>query len=156
MCTGIEIALIAGSAISAVGAVQQGKQAKKMGEFQQAQAMEDAKAEREASADRAEKIRKIGQLQKSSARSALAKSGVVADAGTALTIQSDIIERTESDAVSEILTGENKGRRFEQEGQMARLTGNNAYQSGILGAGKSVLSGGYQYSTLQPGWKVQQ
>lgn len=154
MCTGLEIAFLAGTAISAAGAIQQGKQAKKMGEFQQAQAMEDAKAEREASADRAEKIRKIGRLQKSSARSALAKSGVVADAGTALEIQEDITERSESDALSEILTGENKGRRFEQQGSIAKLTGDNAYTSGILGAGKSVLSGGYQYSQL-PGWKVQ-
>lgn len=156
MCTGLEFALIGGSALSAAGAIQQGTQAKRQGQFQQQQAEADAVAEREAGEVRADKLRKVGRLQKSDARAALAKSGVMADAGSALTIQGDITARSEEDALAEMLTGTNRGRRLEQEGEIARLTGDNAYRSGILGAGKSLLAGGYEYGKLQPGWKRQQ
>lgn len=157
MCTGLEIALIAGTAVSAVGAISQGQQAKKMGQFQQEQAAADAQAEREAGQVRADKLRKMGRLQKSEARAALSKSGVVADAGSALEIQSDITMRSEEDALSEILTGTRRSSRLNQEGELSSRAGDNAYTAGILGAGKSVLSGAASYQALkQPGWKAQQ
>jgi hypothetical protein len=156
MCTGLEWMLIGSTAVTAASTIQQGRDAQELGEFQQAQAQADATAEREAASVRADKIRKAGQAQRSSARSSLAKSGVVADAGTALTIQDSIIKGSEEDALSEILSGSYRSRRIEQEGDLSKLTGDNAMTAGIMGAGKSLLAGGYEYGRNQPGWKRQQ
>jgi hypothetical protein len=156
MCTGLEIALLASTAITATSSIQQGREAKKMGEYQQAQAQADSQAEREAASVRADKIRKAGQAQRSAARSSLARSGVVADAGTALTIQDSIVSGSEEDALSEILSGGYRSRRLEQEGDLANRAGENAMTAGILGAGKSLLAGAYEYGRGKPGWKQQQ
>jgi len=154
MCISATMMLVAGAAVSAVGAISEGKQAKKQGQFQQQQAMADAQAEREAASLRGDKIRDQGRRQKSAARASLAKSGVVADAGSALEIQENIIEDSESDAISEILGAGYASRKIEQQGEMARISGNNAFTSGILGAGKSALSAGYEYQ--KAGWIKQQ
>lgn len=155
MCISATMMLAAATAVQAVGAISQGQQAKNLGKFQQEQAAADAQAEREAGQVRADKLRKMGQLQKSEARAALSKSGVVADAGSALEIQSDITMRSEEDALSEILTGTRRSSRLNQEGELSRRAGDNAFTAGILGAGKSVLGGAYEYKKTKPGWKEQ-
>jgi len=147
MCTGIEWTL--GNALTAaslgmqvVSAVSRGSQQESMANYQAAQANADAQAEREVAQVNADKIRKATKSQQSSARSALAASGVVADAGTPLTIQGDIINRGEGDALTELLTGVRKGQRLDAEASGLRASGSNAKAQGYAGAAGSLLATG--------------
>lgn len=144
MCTGLEILLIAGTAVSAGTAYVQGQQQKKFNNFQAAQATADAAAEREAGAVRADKTRKMGRAQQSEARAALAAGGVEVGSGTPLVIDDEIFKRSEEDALQEILYGSRRGDRLDQEGQGLRMAGSNAGTAGTMGAVGSVLSGGAQ------------
>jgi FtsZ-binding cell division protein ZapB len=154
MCTGLEILSLVGTAVSTIGTLQQGQQQKKQANFQAAQAQADAQAEREQSQVNADKIRRAGKYQQSEARSALAKSGVVADAGTAVTIQDYIGENAEEDALQTILTGQYRSDKLDQNAALLRQSGKNAVTSSIWGAGSSLLSGGRSY--LKPGYIPQQ
>ena len=133
---------IAASAMSAMSAMNKGSQQQDMANYQAAQANADAQAEREVGQVNADKIRKAAKSQQSSARSALAASGVVADAGTPLTIQGDIINRGEGDALTELLTGVRKGQRLDSEASGLRVAGSNAKAQGYAGAAGSLLATG--------------
>jgi hypothetical protein len=166
MCNPMAVMLI-GTAVQAAGSLKQGADAKEAADtraqelgYQAEQNRADAQVEREAAEVRADKVRKAGGLQKSQARSALAKSGVVADAGSALTIQEYIDASSEEDALTEIITGKHRAKKIEigaatldREAMYERKAGTNAMQSGILGAGKSLL--GAYTSAAKPGWKTQ-
>lgn len=152
MCTGIEIAMIAATAFSAVSAVQQGQQQKKYNEWQAAQAEAEAQAEREMGEIQGARVRRQGRSQQSEARAALAASGVEVGAGTPVQIQGEIERRSEVDALNYILYGERKGARLEQEAAASRLAGKNAQAAGYRGAIGSVLRGGAALSG--PGWKT--
>lgn len=168
MCISAGMALAISAGVQAVGAIMQGSQAADAAEaqarereIQAAQGRADAEAERAAGEVRADKTRKLAGMQKSQARSSLAKSGVVADAGTAQTIQDYIASSGEEDALAEIYTGQSRARRLEagaatsdREAGYLETSASNAMLSGVMGAGKSVL--GAYAETRKPGWKAQQ
>ena len=121
---------IAASAMSAMSSISKGQQQQDMANYQAAQANADAQVEREVAQVNADKIRKAAKSQQSSARSALAASGVVADSGTPLVIQGDIIDRGEQDALTELLTGVRKGQKLDSEASGLRVAGSNAKAQG--------------------------
>ena len=121
---------IAAAVISAAQQYKQGQQAKAMGDWQQRQYAADAQAEREAGIVRANQIRKQGAREQSTARAALAGSGVDTGSGTPIRIEGEIARNTEEEALNEILYGSRKGTRLEQEGQLAQMAGRNRQQSG--------------------------
>jgi len=151
MCTGLEIALIAGTVISAGAQIQAGQQRKKAANFQAAQNELDAQAEREAAQVRAEKIRKQAGRVRGEAKADLAASGVSVDAGTPLRIDQEIVRTSEEEAQQEILYGGRRGGRLEQEAQGLRMAGANAQTEGYYGAASSVLAGGATY--YGGGWR---
>jgi hypothetical protein len=149
---GIETALLLASAgMGAMSAISQGNQAAAMGRYQQDQAAADANAATAAAQLEAANIRKAGDRQRSSARAALAASGVNVDAGTAEQINTEIQQNAEQDALTTIQTGVNRGRVINAEGQAARIAGNNARTAGYMNAASTALSAG---STAQrTGWR---
>lgn len=150
MCTGVEIAAIGASVLSAGGAVYSGQQQKKMSNYQAAQAEADAEAAQAAARVEADRIRKAGRTQAAQANVALAASGVDTGEGTALRIQSGIVGDAEQDAYQTILNGANQSARLNSQAQADRISGKNAAMAGYIGAGSSLLSaGGKAYS----GWK---
>lgn len=150
MCTGVEIAAIGASVLSAGGAVYSGQQQKKMSNYQAAQAEADAEAAQAAARLEADRIRKAGRAQVAQANAALAASGVDTGEGTALRIQSGIVGDAEQDAYQTILNGANQSARLNSQAQADRISGKNAAMAGYIGAGSSLLSaGGKAYS----GWK---
>lgn len=151
MCTGMEIFMIASTAVSAVSQIQQGEQKRDYANYQAAQANADADAEREAAQVRAEQIRKAGRRTQSEARASLAASGIEVSGGSAVTIDDKIAYNTEEDALNEILTGTRRGARLDQEAVGARAAGDNARTAGYMGAFGSVLSSGASY--YGSGWK---
>jgi len=151
MCTGAEMLLIGATAIQATGAIQRGNEEKKFGEFQAQQAEADAKAEREAGQLRADKIRKAGKSQQSEARASYAASSIDVSRGSPEVIADEIEESAESDALNEILYGNRKGARLEQDAAVSRKAGGMAQMAGRRAAFGSVLSSG---SEISKGWKT--
>lgn len=156
MCTGMEIFSLISGGMQMASQISQANQARDMGNYQAAQAEADAQAEREVARVNAEKIRKASKSQQSAARSALAASGVVADAGTALMIQGDIAQSGEGDALSELLTGKRRSNRLEAEGAGARIAGKNAQQQGYMGAAGSLLATGGKMGSKYGGIRAEQ
>ncbi|HHP1668439.1 TPA: hypothetical protein ACR6OL_002748 [Klebsiella pneumoniae] len=150
MCTGVEIALVASSVLAAGGAVASGQQQKKMANYQAAQAEVDAEASKAAAKVEAERIRKAGRQQASSANAALAASGVETGEGTALRVTSGITGDAEQDAYQTILNGVNSSNRLQAQAQADRISGSNAATAGNISAGSSLLSAG---GTAYSGWK---
>ncbi|EPH0596585.1 hypothetical protein [Klebsiella pneumoniae] len=150
MCTGVEIALVASSVLAAGGAVASGQQQKKMANYQAAQAEADAEASKAAAKVEAERIRKAGRQQASTANAALAASGVETGEGTALRVTSGITGDAEQDAFQTIMNGNNQGARLNSQAQADRISGSNAATSGYINAGSSLLSAG---GTAYSGWK---
>ena len=149
---GIETALLIGSAVVAGGsAIMQGQQAKAMGNYQAEQARADADAAAASAKLEAANIRKAGERQRSSARAALAASGVNVDTGTAELINKEITQDAEQDALTTIQTGANRGRMINAEGQAARIAGNNAATAGYLNAASTAMSAGY--TGQRSGWR---
>ena len=151
MCTGMEIFAIASTAMQAMSTISKGNQAQDMANYQAKQANADAQVEREVAQVNADKIRKAAKSQQSSARSALAASGVVADSGTPLVIQGDIIERGEGDALTELLTGARKGQKLDTEAAGLRVAGKNAKAQSRASAFGSLLSTGAQMGSKYGG-----
>ncbi|EIF5923898.1 hypothetical protein LF028_001286 [Salmonella enterica] len=150
MCTGLEVAAIGASVLSAGGALYSGQQQKKMANYQAAQAEADAEAAQSAARVEADRIRKAGRAQAAQANAALAASGVDTGEGTALRIQSGIVGDAEQDAYQTILNGVNQGARLNSQAQADRISGKNASTAGYINAGSSLLSAG---GTAYNGWK---
>lgn len=151
MCTGMEIFSLVSGGFQMMSSISKGQQQQDMANYQAAQAQADAQVEREVAQVNADKIRKAAKSQQSSARSALAASGVVADAGTPLMIQGDIIDRGEQDALTELLTGSRKGQKLDTEASGLRVAGSNAKAQGYSNAAGSLLSTGKAFGSKYGG-----
>lgn len=151
MCTGMEMFMIGSTVFSAVQSLDKGEQEEDFHNFQAEQATADAGAEREAGEVRASRVRRAGKGTKSEAVSALAASGVEVSAGTPIKIQTQITRNAEEDALNEILFGDRKGRRLDQQSDVERAAGERSSNAGYMGAFGSVLSGGAKL--VGPGWK---
>lgn len=161
MCFGIEGMLaaqmsagqglmLAATAFNVASSITRGQEEKSYRNFQAAQASADARAEREYSQIQADKTRRAGKSQQSEARAALAAGGVEVDSGTPLRIYQEIERRSEVDALQQILYGDRKGERLDQEASAQRIAGDRAYAGGIRGAVGSALRGGA--NMMGPGW----
>lgn len=151
MCVSITTALMAaGSAVSAIGAIQQGQQAKAMGKYQAAQAAADADAARAQAQLEAGKIRKAGERQRSAAIASMAAAGVDSNVGTAEIINKEITAGAEEDALLAVFGGSTSARRLNAQGQAARIEGSNAARAGFLNAGSTALRAGAAFGK---GWR---
>ena len=146
MCTGLELIMLAGTAVSVVGAVKQGQDAKEMAGMQIEQATTETGQRLDAARAQADKIRKAGRAQVSSANAALAGSGVKLGEGTPLEIQKNITQAAEEDALTAILNGKRVGSSAEREARLLARSGRNAMSNAYYSAGSTVLSAGGQYA----------
>ena len=145
---GAAAAMAVAGGLQATSTLASGFQAYKWGKYENKQAQADANATEGAARVEAGKIRELSQRQKSSARAALAASGVQTDAGTGAEIQSDITQRSEEDALTTILNGKYQGDRVRLQGSIARQQGRDALAG-------SVLKAAGQATQAYGGWKGQ-
>lgn len=143
------VAAVAGAGISAYSSIESGKQQKKMAEDQAQIAVNDAEYKKDAARAQAEKIRKMGELQKSEARASLAASGVKIGEGTPLEITKNITTLAEEDALSALLGGKRAADSANTEAQMLMRAGKNAQTNSQYRAGATVLSAA---GTVASGW----
>lgn len=152
MCDPLTLTMmtVASTAVSTLGALQQGQQQKAYANYQAAQADADAKAERDAAEIHADKIRKAARQQAGQARAAIAASGVDVGEGTPVDINSSIYSGAEEDAWSTILTGKSKSAQLNAQAQGLRISGDNAETASYFNAAGSALGGAAQ---IAKGWK---
>lgn len=154
MCTGLELALAAsaaGSAMSVYSQVQQGKQADAMADLQTRQAQADADYAASSAQVQARQIRKAADRQRSQARAALASSGVAVEAGSAELVDDTIQRDAEEDALMAIYDGTNNAKSIRQGGEINAFQSRGAANAARYGALGSALSGA---ATVAKGWNV--
>lgn len=137
MCTGVEIAALAGAALSAGTAVYSAKQ-------QQERYDQEAANEKDAAKAHAELIAQAVRKEKGAARAAMAAGGTQLD--TFSTINTDDIENMGArDEAMTLLTGARKARSLEYAGDLA-------YQAGKFEAiGGLTRAGGNAYGNWKGG-----
>lgn len=152
MCTGLEIALLAGTTMAATGSLMQGYQTKKYQEFQASQDEQQAKGELASAEIEAQNIRRAVKSQIGATRAAYAASGVQAGSGTPLVVEKDINQAGESDALMAVLGGRNRSSSLRASAGAYRASGDAAMTGSYLNAGGTLLSGAYQAGK---GWSTQ-
>lgn len=150
MCTGVEIALLAGTALSAGATIMNGQQQKEMAEYSAEVAEQDANQAKADAMTQAEKVRKAMRAQQGEARAALAASGVDVGVGTAEQIETDIYARGEEDALSLILSGGRRARSLQGEAGMQRAAGGAAATGAAVSALGQIASSAATYGR----WKA--
>lgn len=145
MSGGISAAAWIGLAAAAVGAataIYQADTAKNTAEANTELQRREGNNKKDAAVAQAEKIRKAARAQASQANAALAASGVAIGEGTALRINEQIYQDSESDAYSTLLTGVRQQRTNEGMALISQTEGKAAKTAGYLNATSSLLSSG--------------
>lgn len=150
MCNPLAFQII-GTAVSVMGQLKQGEAAQEQANAQAQQTLNDGAYKADAAKQQAEKIRKAGKAQQGEANAALAASGVKLGQGTALEVKKSIIQNSEEDALSAILSGNRAQSSAQQEAQLLGKAGENARESSVLSAGATILKGNWKTSAKAGG-----
>lgn len=134
------VASIAGSALSAVGAMQQGKAAAAAANYNAKVNEMAAVAEKDAAAAEAEDRRRKLMGQRSTSIAARGASGV-ALAGTPLMVDEDMLGEIELDVARVGQRGAAKAVQYQNQATLDRATARSAKRAGAISAGASLLGG---------------
>ncbi|NKB58990.1 MAG: hypothetical protein GKS00_21905 [Alphaproteobacteria bacterium] len=137
---GAKIAIMAVSAaISAAGAISQGKAAK----FEAAQLQQQADRDRQLAAQQANDLRDNEARQQARLRALVAGSGTTLE-GTPLAVLGDITQEGEFQAQRTEASGATAANRAEGQAALRRFEGQNAQRAGTLRAGSTLLTSASQ------------
>lgn len=126
-----------GADVSSVGALSRGVSEFAYSRYQAKAAGADARAELDAAQAQAEKIRRGTRGAVSDARAGVVAAGATLDSGSALTLEQDINQRGESDALTAILTGDRKAANQRRLAAQYRTSGVNALGGSLLRASEA-------------------
>ena len=126
MCTGIEIAALAGTAMSAGGSLMGGRDAKHAGKIAGEGEFADAVAQ-------AKQIRRAAARSRSATQAGYAGAGIDVSQGTPLLADAELVRLSEEDALNTILSGSNRRRALKGGGQVAQ-------QASYFNAASTALS----------------
>jgi hypothetical protein len=140
MAAALPFVMAASAAVSAIGAIQQGQDAKKAANYNAAVAEQDAiAAQNKAKYDEGLHRERIKALL-SKQRAIIGASG--ADmSGSPLLATIDTIEKGELDALAIRQGGEIESRRYKNQAASSRLEGKSASRASMYKAGSTLLSG---------------
>jgi hypothetical protein len=145
MCTGLEVAVLALSAVSsitsAVGAVQQGKQQRQAYNYQAEVQEQQAQEERIATATNEANFKEEQRRLLARRRAVLGASGVELSSGSPLLVSEDFAGETALQALRIRRGGEVRATRLEQQANLSRYQGRAAKSGGYARAGSTLLSG---------------
>jgi hypothetical protein len=151
MCISAATMLAISAGVSAGGQLLAGRAQMKAGEAQAKQAAIASAQERDVAEQEAARIRKAGDRQRGAARAQLAASGVAVNEGSSLTIEDEISQGAEMDAMNTLLTGKRRSDAQQASGRQALKAGRNAMISSVLGATSTALQGWKGVSSNQAG-----
>jgi hypothetical protein len=145
-------AAIGGSALAAIGSIQQGNSARAAAEAEALQAERKASEEQSAAQRNAEQKRKQAQLVMSRQQAVAASSGGGATDVGVLDLMGDVAAQGELMAQEDIYRGRAKADGLEYSAAVRRMAGNNAQTAGVIGAGTSILNGVSTWSRYRQGY----
>ncbi len=134
----------AGAGLSALGTLEEGKQAAKEGKYAQAQKYEEAKATRKAGQYESREKLKEGQRTEASQIADIGAKGSTLT-GTKLLTITDIAAEYAADAKLIIFNAQTEAQRLESEGDYARYLGRSARRASRLRAATNLLGSGAKY-----------
>lgn len=141
--TGAEVALVAtlaGTAMSAVGAIQQGSAAKNAASFNAAVANNNAIAARQNAAASAKRQQREARLRAGANRAAMGASGV--EGGSAYDLLEDNAMEEELDRLTIIHQGDLRAAGLEASAGLLTAQGKAAKKAGLTSAAGTLLKGG--------------
>lgn len=134
---------IAGAAVSAVGAIQQGEAANAAAKFEADQLRQQAERDRQIARQEAEDYSNQEARQRARFRALQAGSGTTLE-GTPLAVLGDLAEEAELQAQRTIASGATAANRAEGSARLRLFEGRNAQQAGYLRAGSTLLTAASQ------------
>lgn len=152
MCTGVEIALLAGITATAYGGMQQAQATQDAADAQAQSINMAAGAEQDAALAKADQIRKAARRQRGEARAAYSASGVSTDAGTPILIDNQIAHGGESDALMTILGANRNATAAEKQGVAFGKQGQDQANAIYIQTAGSLLQQGAAYGSAS-GWR---
>lgn len=137
--TGIEIAIIAGTVLSAVGSIQQGIAASNAAKFNAKVAQNNAIAARQNAAENARRERRLGRLRQGARRAASGAFGNIEDD---LDLLEDNAREDELAALTIIHQGELQAISQQNQASLFRSQGSAALTAGFVSAAGTLIGGG--------------
>jgi hypothetical protein len=131
---------VAATAASTYSAYQSGKMQQRAADTSATLAERDAANQRAAAKIKAENYSEETSRHMATMRARYAASGVTME-GTPLLVMMDTARQVEKDLQRIRWGGEAQANAFEGEAGLQRMMGKQAYQTGIMGAGTSLLTG---------------
>jgi len=138
------IGLIASSAFSAMGAIQQGKSAQAAANANAQIAENNAAIARASSEAEESRRRRASEKEMGTLRTRIGKSGVTAT-GSILDVVEESVYNSEVDAMNARLEGAQQSTSFLNQANVSRAEGANAKRSGYISAAGTLAGGAYNY-----------
>lgn len=135
MCTGIEIALLTATAVSAGTSIYSANQQAAAAEETGRNLASQAGQQQDAAAAQADQIRRAARRQRAAAEASFAAGGVDVGVGSAITVDNEIARGGELDALNTIITG---GRGADSLTQEAIAYGKQAHSAKMAGYGQAA------------------
>ncbi len=133
---------LGGTALSAIGQIQSGKEQSKWNQYNAAVARRDAEASQRTANYNAIQKRKEGEGLLAKQRALYAGAGVEMS-GSPLEVMAGTIVENEMDALMIEWEGKERSNRYREEATLSTLQGKSAKRAGYWGAGSSLLTGAY-------------
>jgi len=136
--------LVAGTAMSAIGAIQQGRAQKAAADYNATINMQNAEIARRNAALEEKQAEREDYLRLGAIRAAQGKAGGMAGEGSVLDVLGDVAAQGELERQNIIYRGELNARGFTNTAQLDRFSGKQAQRAGYMKAGSELLTGGAQ------------
>jgi hypothetical protein len=149
MCTGVEAAIIiAGTMVSAAGAIQSGQAAQRQANLQAEALNQQAQREQQIAAQNEEDYRRQQSRLVASRRAMMGANGVMAGTGTPLLVAEDMAGEIELQALRIRNGGDAKALGLQTEASLQRMKGSAERTNSYYRAGGTLLKGaGEAYKT---------
>lgn len=141
MCTGLEVAALAATAVSAVGAVSQGRAAAAQAKASAQVAKQQSEYSRLVAARDEEDYRRRQAQLMATRRALMGGSGVDAGTGTPLLVDADIAGEIEYNALKIRSGGEAEATRYENQARFLKSQASSSSLAGWGRAGSLLISG---------------
>ena len=140
---------MAGAAISAYGAIQQGQQAKKAADYNAQLRTRDSRVALDQANQEAQQVRWAGQRAQGSLLAGYGASGVTGD-GSPMDVLAASVSQAKLDEETVLYKGRMKSMGYESDAALNRVQGKNAVQQSQLQAASYLIGGagqaGYAYA----------
>ena len=138
--------MIAGSVMSAIGAMQQGQAAKSAADYNATIATQNAAIARRNAADKATQADRETYLRLGQIRANQGASGGNAGEGSVLDVIGDVAAQSELERQQIIYQGELQARGFQNDATLETFSGDTKQNASYWKAGSELLSGASNYS----------